>query len=181
MNAAALRQAVRPTAAALPWSTVVPVGLVLVGAAAAAQVLTDRPTSLGTLAGAALASGAVAALHDPADRLLAPVPTSRLLRRLLRVGLVGLVVVPLLAVVDRLAAGSPDVWATSLALLLVGLALATWLPEGRGVLVAAAVPVTWVAVTQQLGDSAGALDVWASDPWVIASAAFLAILAGRGR
>lgn len=172
---------VRPTAAALPWSPVLCVSLVAVLAAAAVSALSDRPAALATLGGAALASASVASLHDPAGRLLASVPVPALDRRLLRIGLVALVGVPVLAVLGELSPAPGGAWAPTAALLLTGLALATWLPGEHAVLVAAAIPTAWAGATQVLGDAAGALDVWATRPWLLAAVAGTAVVVGRHR
>lgn len=176
----ALRTA-RPTAAALPWSPLLGVGLALVLGAALVGALSDRPGPLGVLGAGALAAGAVATLRDPADRLLAAVPTSRLARRLLRLALVLGAVVALLAALTALTPGPDDVWASTLALTLTGLAVATWLPADRGVLAAAALPFGWVAVTRLADLTAGPLDWWSERPWLVALLASAAVVAGRHR
>lgn len=180
MRPAVTLQAFRPTAAALPWAPVLLAGGSTTAVAALVGALSDRPGALATLGGAALASGAVAALHDPAARLLAPLPPSVLARRALRLALVTAVVVPLLAVLRELSPAPESIWATTLALALTGLALATWLPGDAGLLVAAAAPVGWVVATR-LTDGAGPLDVWADHPWPLAGTAVVAIVVGRHR
>lgn len=170
-----------PTAAALSWSPVLGVSLVVLAIAAGVDAQSDRPAALATLGGAAVASAAIAALYDPAHRLLAPVPVPAVDRRLLRIGLVALVAVPVLAVVRELSPAPEGVWAPTLALVLTGLALATWLPGERRTLVAAAVPTAWASATRLLGDSAGALDVWATHPRLQATAAGAAVVAGWHR
>lgn len=180
MRTAVLRQAVRPTAAAMPWTPVVATATALVAIAGLVDLLSGRPGSLPVLGGAALASGAVATMRDPAETLLAPVPTPRLVRRLLRLALAALVVVPAVVALDGLTEGPVDIATTTFALALTGLAVATWLPED-GVLFATAVPVTWVVATELLGRYAGSLDVWAEQPWPLAAVAAAAVLAGRHR
>lgn len=180
MRATSALLAARPTAAALPWTPVLLAGGAAAVTAALVRFLSDRPGALATLGGAALASGAVASLHDPAARLLAPVPGSLLARRALRLTLVATVVVPLLALLRELSPAPEDVFATTLALTLTGLALATWLPGDAGLLVATAVPVAWV-VTDRLAGGAGPTGVGVDHPWPVAAAAALAVAAGRHR
>jgi hypothetical protein len=180
VRAAVALAATSPTARALPWTPVVLAGAVAVATAAAVAALSDRPASLEALGGAALAAGAVAALHVPAGRLMAPLPTSLLARRLLRLALAAAVVVPALAALQHLSPGPENAWACTLALALTGLAAATWLPADRGVLVAAAVPMAWAVLTRVLGPSAGPIAVWSEHPWpVAATAAGLVVIGGR--
>lgn len=181
MRPAVAVQAVRPTAAALPWPPVLAAGTIGVAAVVIVNALSSQPTALTVVAGAALASGAVAALHDSADPMLAALPASRLARRLLRLGLVATVVGPLMVLLHRLSPASPDLGATTLALTLTGLAVATWLPPGNAVMIGAMLPVVWVATTELLAAAAGPLDVWATHPWPLTALAAAVILAGRHR
>lgn len=184
MRGAVALRAARPTASALPWTPVVVAGAAAVGIAALVDGLSDRPAGLATVGCAAVASGAVAALHDPADRLLSPVPTSRLARRLLRLLLVVGVVVPVVAILGEVSPASEDPWATTLAFVLTGLAVATWLPPGRYVVLAPAVPLTLAFAARLLGDQhplAGPLGWWADHPLLVAGAAAALIAGGRNR
>ena len=202
------RLTLRPTALAMPWSPVLVVALVGLAVAWLTGSLSDRPTALPLVVAGALAAAAVAGLRDAADELLRPLPTSVLSRRLLRAGLLALVVGPAALGVASLTPGPGAVPATP-ALGLTGLAAATWLPApralgngalgngalanralangtlGNGVLVAAAVPAGWVAAGLALGDRLGPLGDaagwWSTQPWPVAAVGALAVAAGRSR
>ncbi|WP_028660182.1 hypothetical protein [Nocardioides insulae] len=183
MNRSVLTQAARPTAAALPWPPVLAAGAVGLGAVLLIRGLSERPSGLPVLAAAAVVSGALAALRDPADPLLAALPTSRLARRLLRLGLVAVLAIPLLVVLQSLVPTSvdTDLAPAAVALALAGLALATWLPPGRATQLAAALPVVWVTASQLLDGVVDGLDVWSTHPWPVAAVSALAVIAGRHR
>lgn len=174
------RQAVAPTAAAVPWTPLLVVAAVLIAGTGLTGALSDRPGPLAALAAGALAAGAVAALRDPADRLLAALPTSRLARRLLRLALVSGPMALALVAVSTLSPGPPAPWSSTAALTLAGLAAATWLPERR-ILLAAGAPLVWVCVTELLDATAGPLDWWHGRPWLVAAVAAALVVAGRHR
>lgn len=174
------RQTVAPTATALSWTPLAVVSGVLAAGAALTGALSDRPGPFAALACGALAAGAIAALRDPAENLLAALPTSRLARRLLRLTLVSWLVALGLAAVSTLASGPRPAVSSTLALTVTGLALATWLPQ-RLVLMAAAGPLAWVCLTELLDETTGPLEWWHARPWLVAAIAAAAVVVGRNR
>lgn len=177
------RLTLRPTALALPWSTVLAVSVSGLLIAALSGALSDRQTLLPVIIAGAAAAAAVAALRDPADELLRPLPTSVLSRRLVRIVLVSIVVAPTTLGVAILTPG-PGAAAATLALGSTGVAAATWLPSRR-LLAAAAVPPAWViaglALEDRLGPLGDAATWWSTAPWLVAALAVLTIVAGRNR
>jgi hypothetical protein len=182
-----LAQAVPGTAHALRWRPLLGVAGVLLAAALLARQ-SDRPADgLLAVSAAALASSVVTGLHDPATRLLAAVPVSRALRRLVRLGLVTTPVLVVWWLITSTvgAVGDARSPVPVLALAAAGVAVAVWLPERYGVLVGSMVPVLWFAlglaapVESPLSDVAG---WWRTDPWPVLAVCLLGVgLAGRQR
>ena len=181
----ALALAVPGTARAMRWRPF----LALAGVLSLAAVLSrqsDRPAgALLALASAALASSVVAGLHDPASRLLAPVPVSRVLRRLVRVALVGVPALGLWWLLTSVVAATEQTRSPVplLALAAAGVAATVWAPERYGVLVGSLVPALWFALgLLPVGDGivADVALAWRTDAWVVLGLALLAALA-RGR
>lgn len=182
---AALGQAALPTARTMRWWPLAAVGAPILGLVLVARSQ-DRPSDGVLLIGAAaLASLAVAALHDDAAALLEPVPVSAMRRRLLRLTLVG---VPTLLAWWVLMAvggtgGDPGI-GPLLALAGWGVAAAVWGPARWRVLAGAAVPVLWFALDRVasadgiLGDVLG---WWRTDPWPVLALAVTTCLLGRRR
>ena len=146
---------------------------------------TGPRAALLALASAALASSVVAGLHDPASRLLAPVPVSRALRRLVRVALVGVPVLGLWWLLTSVVAATEQTRSPVplLALAAAGVAATVWTPERYGVLVGSLVPVLWFALgLLPVGDGivADVALAWRTDAWAVLGLALLATLA-RGR
>jgi len=181
MSPATARQALGPTARALRWPPTVAVAAAAVGAAWLAAA-TGKPSPAPVVAGI-LATVAVTALNDPADELLAAVPTGRLARRMLRLVAVGAVVLPAAAVASAIDAG-PNAAPPVLALTAAGLAVATWLPP-RGAAGAAAVPAGWLAAAQWLDGLPAPLRElavwWFTHPWQVVVVAAAAVALGRSR
>jgi hypothetical protein len=184
-SGAVLGQLTRPTARSMAWSPVVAVtaGLLLL---AFLLRLADRPADVALGLGAgAVAAAVVFALHDPAAALLAPVPTSTMTRRLLRVALVTALVLPAWLLTAELLPGPGLGLLPLLALASTGVAVAVWLPSGRSVTLAAAVPLVWVTAGQLLGVGLGpvgeAVGWWHTHPVYVAAVALALLVAGRTR
>lgn len=180
-----LRQAAVPTARALAWAPVLAVGAVLLLAAGLFRLADKVAPPLLWLGAGATAATLVFALRDPAASLLAATPTTLAVRRGLRLGLVAAVALPLWLLVTAIAPGHGTALGPVLALTAAGVAVATWLPDDRGVSVAAAVPLLWAASAELF---AGGLDVvgdaaawWRTDPAYVVTAAVVAIVLGRNR
>lgn len=181
MRPATARAALRPTARALRWAPTIAVAAAAVGAAWLAGAAGER--SVAPIAAGVLATVVVAALHDPVDDLLAAVPTGRLARRVLRLALVGVVVVPAAAIVDMIGSG-PSAIPPLAALTTAGLAFATWLRPWRAP-AAAAVPAVWLAAALWLDALPAPLHDattwWLTHPWQVAAVAGAAVALGRHR
>lgn len=182
---AALGQAALPTARTMRWWPLAAVGAPVLGLVLVARSQ-DRPNDGVLLIGAAaLASLAVAALHDDAAALLEPVPVSSMRRRLLRLTLAG---VPTLLVWWALVAvGAASVEPGAgplLALVGSGVAVVVWGPVRWRVLAGSAVPVVWFTLDRAVG-SAGALGdvlgLWRTHPWPVLAIAVAACVLGRRR
>ena len=180
-----LLRAARPTARATAWSPLVALALSLLLLAGLFRLRDTSSDTLVLMGAAAVAAALVLAVRDPADGLLAAVPVSRLTRRLLRVGLLAAVAVPLWLGVTLLLPGAGSGLAPLVALAASGFAVATWLPGDRSVLPAATVPLVWAVADQLLGAREGLLGdvtgVWVSHPWPVAGVAVLLVAVGRHR
>ena len=180
-----LRELVRPTARAIAWTPVLAVSAGLLSIAALLR-LADRPVDIVLgLGAAATASALVFALDDPAARLLAPLPTSAMTRRLLRIALVTAVALPSWLLVATILPGDGLGLLPLLALTSTGVAAATWLRPDRSVAPAASVPLLWVATGQLLGGTLGLLGdaatLWRTHPAYVAVVALALVIAGRHR
>lgn len=186
MSAAALGQAVVPTARSLRWAPLAGVTGLLLGVLLLARTAHRPADVVLAVASAALACVVVAALHDPAAALLAAVPVSLMRRRGLRLVLVLLPTLTVWAVLTRVSDSSPGTGSPGplLALAAAGVAAAVWSPPHRAVLVGASVPLLWFAVdlavpgARVLSDAAG---WWHTAPWTVVAVALLVLLAGRRR
>lgn len=183
MSWPALAQSVPPTARALAWTPFLVATTVLLLIAGVSRLIDGRPTSLAMLTVATLAAVTLDATHDPAQRLLAPMPVSALARGLLRVVLVAIpAAAALVAVTALLPGGSGVLFMPGLALVLSGLALRTWLPPGRDIRIVAALPVTWVFLDLLLGSVFGLVGGitgwWYTDPLAVSAVALVAIGVG---
>jgi hypothetical protein len=142
------------------------------------------PTVLSLGAGA-MAAAMVHALGDPAAALLAAVPVSRAARRLLRLASAALVAVPLWLLATYLLPGDGTALGPLVALVAVGLAVATWLPVDRPVTVAAGVPLLWVVLGEVLGDADGPVGhvalAWSDQPLAVAAVGAVLFVLGRHR
>jgi hypothetical protein len=180
-----LRELVRPTARAIAWTPVLAVSVGLLSIAALLR-LADRPVDVVLGVGAAAtASALVFALDDPAARLLAPLPTSAMTRRLLRLALVAAVAVPSWLLVAALLPGDGLGLLPLLALTSTGVAVATRLRPGVSVAPAAAAPLLWVAAGQLVGGALGIVGdvatLWQTHPAYVAAAGLALVVAGRHR
>ncbi|KQX64383.1 hypothetical protein [Angustibacter sp. Root456] len=194
-QASAALALLRFTGRAVPWTPLLgsAAALGVVGGAVAASG--EHPSELYALAAATVAAGALAGLHDPAAALLAAVSTAPGRRRRQRVVLLA----PATAVVWLLllaAASGPSEAAASwpvapvTALLLAGLAVATWVPHERAVPAAVGVPLVWFVLDRFVGQSDGVagsavsgwtLSAWTLPPWTVVAVAVGALLAGWRR
>lgn len=176
----AVAQAVPATARAMRWRPFLAVAGVL-SLAAVLSRQSERPAgALLALTSAALASSVVAGLHDPAARLLAPVPMSRAIRRLVRVALVVVPVLGLWWLVTTAVAATEQTRSPLplLALAAAGVAAAVWAPERYAVLLGSLVPVLWFALGLLPAGDGVVTDValwWRSDPWPVLAVALLAV------
>lgn len=189
--AAATNVPVRHTARAVTWSplgggVVVGVGVIVAAAGASTDPL------LG-LAAATVAAGALAGLQDPAAALLAAVPTSPARRRAHRLAL--LIPATALAWVGLLlAARLDDGWQSGwpvgplAALLMTGIAVATWAPAGWAVPAAVTVSLAWAllerVVTPELAGgwlTEWVVSVWMVHPWAVVACAGAATAEGWRR
>ena len=185
MNATTLRQAAYPTTRAIAWTPLVAVGTLLVALGGALRLLDSRTGPALVLGAAAMAAVLVFSLRDPAAPLLAATPTPLIVRRGLRLALVGAVALPLWLLVAEALPGDGLALAPGLALAATGVAVATWLPVDRDTSVAAAVPLLWASSAQLLGAVGGvtgdALAWWRTDPWWVVAAAVPLVVLGRHR
>jgi len=182
-----LVHAALPTARAIAWTPLVTVTCALLAVGAVIRSVNGNADPLLWLSAGAMASCLVFSLRDPAWALLAAVPTSRMTRNLLRLGLVGGLALPLLLLVTALLPG-PDgssVLAPALALATSGVAVATWTPVHRDVALAGAVPLVWAGADQLVGGLIGpageALAWWHTDPWAVTTVAAVLVTLGRNR
>lgn len=179
----------RPTARAVPWSSLAAAAAGLLGLVLVVAV-TDAPPLPGSVAavGAALLVAALAVcLHDPAHALLAALPTSPRRRTARRLALV----LPVTAGVGALAAAvadrahafasdRPSLLAAALVLLAAALAARSALARTRPALAgsgAAAVPLAWavLAAATPVGAAADVVAVWARPGWPLVAAALAAV------
>ena len=183
MNTTALAQAAPPTSRAMPWRPLLASAAVTVLVLSLARGSGQSVDAFLAIASAALASLVVAALHDPAAPLLAPVPVSAMQRRLLRLALVTLPVLALwwaLTVVS----GAPSGPGPLLALAASGVAVSVWAPFDRGALLGGCVPLGWYAVDRLVpwsGLAADAAGWWRTESWAVVAVAFVVMIAGRRR
>ena len=180
-----MAQAALPTARAIRWRPLVVLAMVSLLAALASRDPQRPADAVVAVIAAALASGAVAALHDPVEPFLAALPVSLRPRRAVRIVLL---VAPMLVVwwmVDGLTettAGTGP--GPLLALASAGTAVAMWAPGRRAVLLGACAPVAWMALDRLYtggGSTAEVLAWWRTEAWLVAAAAVLACAARRPR
>ena len=183
----------RHTAHAVSWSPLGTGIVLLVGAGAALSAAGASADPLVGLAAATLAAGALAGLNDPAAALLAAVPTSSARRRAHRLAL--LVPAALagwagLLVVARLDDGWQAGWPVGplAALLMTGVAVATWAPAGWSVPAAVTVPLAWALVERLVSAelvgrwlTEWVLSVWIVHPWAVVACAGAATAEGWRR
>lgn len=188
MSWTVVAQAVRPTARAVAWGPLLGVVTALAVITLLARLLADGAGTgpLPMLTVALLAAVSLVGMHDPAHRLLAAVPVGSFARRMLRIALVLVPATVALIALGELLPGRPEpLLAPGLALLLAGLAVATWTPPDRGLHVAATVPVLWVSLHAiagpVLGVTAGPLAWWQTHPFVVAGVAACAVVLGGRR
>jgi hypothetical protein len=185
VNATTLRQAAYPTTRAITWAPLLAVGTLLVALGTALRLLDSRPGPVLVLGAAAMAAVLVFSLRDPAALLLAAVPTPLIVRRTLRLALVGAVALPLWLLVAAVLPGDSLALGPGLALAATGVAVATWLPDDREISVAAAVPLLWASAAELLGGVGGvagdALAWWRTDPWWVVAMAAVLVALGRHR
>ena len=185
MRAATLHQAVRPTARAIAWTPVLGLAVGLLAVAGLFRLGDESSDAVLGMGAGALSAALVLSWRDAAAGLLAPVPVSRFARRLLRLGLVALVAVPVGLLVATVLPGDDRMVAPLLALTGTGVAVATWLPVERDVTLAAAVPLVWVCLAEMVGGLTGpvgdAATLWRTDPWPVLALALVVLVAGRRR
>ena len=164
-----------PTARAVGWLPLATVAAGLTAAAVAARSAGTWPVELTGLGAAGIASAVVAGMSDPAERLLAAVPTSAAVRRARRLLLLlpagAAVWLGWLGLAQHLAPGLGWPVAGLVALTAAGLAVAVWGTVWLG----AAVPLAWVILAR-----AAELD-WEVHPELTTVAAGAALYAGRNR
>jgi hypothetical protein len=178
-------QALAPTARALAWTPLLAATGVLLALASLLRALDAPSPVVVSLGVGVMAAAVVDALRDPAAALLAAVPVSLAVRRALRLGLAAAVAVPLWLLVGWVLPGRGLALAPLLALVAAGVAVATWLPDGRAVRLAAGVPLLWVVLSEVLAGFDGpvltAARLWSDHPVVVAGTASLVVLLGRHR
>ncbi len=178
-----------PTARTIPWTPLAGVAVCLATVILVAAYA-DRwlPGLLG-VAAAGLAAAVVAGLRDPAEALLAAVPTSAAVRRARRQAM--LLTAGSALWLAYLAAGQllePSLgWPLGpvTALTATGLAVAAWAPDRVAVEAGASAPLLWYAATQAGGDTEGELTkvlfAWQHHPWLVTATAVTAVLTRRNR
>lgn len=166
---------VRPTLLSISWAPLAAVIACLTAVSALAALADGWPVGLLGLCAAAIAAALAAGLHDPAEALLAAVPTSpavRRGRRLLALVPVGLAVwLGWLAIGHRWVPGLGWPVAGFAALGVVAVAAATWGPTWLG----AGLPLAWAALALAAG-----LD-WELHAELVILAAAAALWTGRNR
>ncbi|MFC5177880.1 hypothetical protein [Nocardioides taihuensis] len=178
-----------PTARATSWGALAVVGLAVAALGAGAAYDGRWPGGLlGVMAGV-LAAAVVTGLRDPAENLLAAVPTSAAVRRARRLALL----LPVAAVVwvaylwpgHDLVPGLGWPLGPAAALVATGVAVCAWAPAGRGVAAGVAAPLLWVAAARVVGDTDGlagdVLLAWQAHPWTVTAAATAALMTARDR
>jgi hypothetical protein len=180
-----LARAAVPSLRTVTWTPIVVASAVLLALSALLRAQDAPSQAVLSLGAGAMAAAMVHALGDQAAALLAAVPVSRAARRLLRIGSAALVAVPLWLLATYLLPGAGTALAQLGALVVVGLAVATWLPFDRPVTVAAGVPLLWVALGEVLGDADGPIGrvalVWNDQPLAVAAVGALLFVLGRHR
>ena len=186
MTTSVLRQAALPTGRALAWRPLALAGTLLVLVLTVLRGSGQAADTFLAVAAAALAGLVVGALHDPAAALLETVAVPVMHRRALRLTLVTLPVLMLWWALTLIAgpSSSPHGPGPLLALAASGVAVAVWVPSGRGVLVGASVPMAWYVLDQLVPWTGLAADVsgwWRTEPWWVTTVAVLVLVAGRHR
>jgi hypothetical protein len=178
-----------PTARATSWGALAVVGLAVAALGAGATYDGRWPGDLLGVVAGVLAAAVVVGLRDPAESLLAAVPTSAAVRRARRLALL----LPVAAAVwlAYLWPGHDLVpslgWplGPAAALVATGVAVCAWAPPGRGVVAGVAVPLLWVAAARVAGDTdglaGGVLLAWQAHPWTVTAAATAALMTARER
>ncbi|MGN6613222.1 MAG: hypothetical protein ACTHLJ_15745, partial [Angustibacter sp.] len=170
----------RLTGRATPWTPLLAsaCGLAVVGGAVAASG--ESPSQLYALGAATVAAGALAGLQDRAAELLEAVPASAGRRRGHRMLLLAPATLSLWALLLAAASRPSEAdaqWPVGpvAALLVSGLAVATWAPGAWAAPAAAATPLVWFVLDRFVGQadglagtavSAWTLSAWALHPWV---------------
>jgi len=178
---ALLAQAVRPTARSIAWSPVVGAALALTVVTLALAGEERAGAVISGPAAALVAFVVVSSVRDRAARLLAAVPTPLLTRRLLRVAIVA----P--AAIAVLLLAQPEqpllVLGDAAALALAGLAVRTWVPDGRVVTLGAVVPLAWVGAGQFAGGTPrfAALLWWHTESPIVAAVGLALVVLGSRR
>jgi hypothetical protein len=178
-----LLQAVVPAARSSAWGPLVVVAAALLPVSLLARGA-DRPLdTLVWIGAAAVASALVYALRDRCEQLLAALPTWRATRRGLRLVVLAPAALALWWLVTSLLPGDLRALGPATALLLSGLAVATWAPTDRAVALGAALPLGWVALDLLVGPDvlAGAAAWWRTEPLVVSVLAAVALVLGRHR
>lgn len=185
----------RFTGRATPWTPLLASAGALAVLGTAVTASGERPSQLYALGAATVAAGALAGLQDPAASLLEAVPVSAARRRGQRAVLLAPVAMSLWALLLAAASrpsGADSRWPIGpvAALLLSGLAVATWAPRAWAVAAAAGTPLAWFVLDRFVGQtdglvgsavSAWTLSAWSLHPWGVAATAGAAVLAGWRR
>jgi hypothetical protein len=185
----------RFTGRAVPWTPLLASAGALAAVGGAVAISGERPSELYVLGAATVAAGALAGLQDPAAALLESLPTGAGRRRRQRVLLLAPATaalwVALLAAASHPSGASAE-WPVGpvTALLLSGVAVATWAPPAWAVTAAVGTPLAWfvldrvVGTTQGLVESATTawtLSAWTLHPWAVAAVAAVAVFVGWRR
>jgi hypothetical protein len=178
-----------PTARAIPWTPLAGVAACLATVAVVAAYVDRWPLGLLGIAAAGLAGAVVAGLRDPAEALLAAVPTSAAVRRTRREAMLvpaGLALWLAYLASGQLAEPGPG-WTIGpvAALTATGFAVAVWAPTRLAVEAGMVAPLLWCAATQAGAtidrELVGVLFAWQHHPWLVTTAAVAAVLTGRNR
>lgn len=178
-----------PTARSIPWTPLAGVAACLAAVTVVAAYAASWPQGLLHIAAAGVAAAVVAGLHDPAEALLAALPTSAAVRRARRQLL--LVPAALSLWMAYLASGhlsepGPG-WPLGpvTALVATGFAVAVWAPKRLAVEVGVTTPLLWYVASRAGGVLEGkpgeVLSAWQQHPWIVVAVAVAALLIGRNR